>query len=109
VPLPAVGEIYWVETWIFGGSDPKPRRPAVVVQVPSNQLGFVHVITRTSDTDVHGVRHPRDASIGCNEDGVFAMKHHRSALVSAFMENADLVGGLPEPYLSQVQELWETS
>ena len=36
--LPAVGELFWVDTWIYADADKKPRRPLVVVQAPRDWL-----------------------------------------------------------------------
>jgi mRNA-degrading endonuclease toxin of MazEF toxin-antitoxin module len=61
--LPRIGEVYWTETWIFGGSDPKPERPCVVVREPTSITDLVVVITRTSDPAIRGVQHPKDLSL----------------------------------------------
>lgn len=53
--LPQLGEIYWTETWIFGGSDPKLERPCVVVREPTSIMDLVVVITRTSDTELNAL------------------------------------------------------
>lgn len=105
--LPQVGELYWAETWIFGGSDPKPERPCVVVREPTSMTDLVVVITRTSDTDRRGVQHPPDSSLDLNKAGVFSLRHLRSAEARLFVAAAELAGPLPEPYLTQVRELYE--
>lgn len=105
--LPQLGEVYWTETWIFGGSDPKPERPCVVMREPTSTTDLVVVITRTSDTDVRGVQHPKDPSLGLNKPGAFSLRHLRSAEARLFLAAGQLRGSLPEPYLTQVKELYE--
>lgn len=105
--LPRVGEIYLVETWIFGGSDPKQNRPCVVVREPASETDLVMVITRTSDTDVRGVQHPQDPSLRLTLPGVFSLRHLRSAEARLFMAAVEFRGELPEPYLTRVKDLYE--
>jgi len=106
--LPAVGEVYWADTWIFGGSDPKPRRPCMVVRAPMSEADVVMVITRTTEPGVRGVTHPPDRTMGLDEPGVFAGRRLHSAEARLFRPpQVEYVGMLPEPYLSQVHNLYE--
>ena len=106
--LPAVGELFWVDTWIYADADKKPRRPLVVVQAPRDWLQRVHVITRTSDTDRSGVEHPAEPALGLSENGVFSLKHYRHVEAQVFVPPAvELIGVLPEPYLGAVLTMWE--
>jgi mRNA-degrading endonuclease toxin of MazEF toxin-antitoxin module len=109
--LPLVGELYWVETWIFGGDDPKPNRPVVVVQAPRTRLHRVHVIARTTNTSIPGVVHsPDSAHHAVNKPGVFSMKFHRSAEAVVFVKpTVELVGVVDPECLTEVLEMWETS
>jgi len=45
-PLPAVGELYQVDTLLFWGGDTKRSRPAVVVDVPRTAFGRIGLVTR---------------------------------------------------------------
>lgn len=98
--------MYWAATWIFGGDDPKPNRPCVVVRAPTTALDIVVVITRTTE-EVDGVVHPPDPALDLNEEGCFALRNHRHAEVRLFQPpQVDRVGWLGEPYLSRVLELY---
>jgi hypothetical protein len=101
--LPKVGELYLVDTVIYTfGHDRAADRPAVVICVPPDRASRspIQLVTRTSRA-VPGVRHPADKSLGCDRDGVF------SDLVSIEQQlwtpqNVELLGVLPEPFLSDV-------
>lgn len=106
--LPSVGEVYWAETWIFGGSDPKPRRPCTVVRAPVSLTDVVFVITRTTDKELRGVEHPADAGLGLNKPAVFPLTNLRHAEARLFTPpQVERVGILPEPYLSRLLKLYE--
>jgi hypothetical protein len=100
---PKVGQLYLVNTTIYTfGHDPAADRRAVVISVPLDPASRspIQFVTRTSQ-NVPGVRHPADLSLGCDRDGVF------SDLASAEQQmwtpqNVELLGVLPEPFLSQV-------
>ena len=79
----------------------------MVVREPTSITDLVVVITRTSDTDVRGVQHPKDPLLGLNMPGVFSLRHLRSAEARLFVATAELKGPLPEPYLTRVRELYE--
>ena len=99
--------MYWAETWIFGGSDPKPRRPCVVVRAPTSATDTVHVITRTTEPGIRGVSHPPDSGLGLNEQGVFSLRRVHSAEARLFRPpQVEYSGPLPDPYLSQVIKMY---
>lgn len=99
--LPTVGDVVRVKSYVRGSSDPSDRRPSVVVAVPSTHHGVIQVATRTTDTTVKGVPHPRDPSLHLGEDGVFSdlnnVEQHDWTRANVRYE-----GVLPEPYLAQV-------
>ncbi len=70
--VPLVGELYWVNTQILWSGDREPTRPLVVIEVPSEGLGRIAVVTRTSDTTRKGVSHDPVPELGLNRPGVFA-------------------------------------
>lgn len=103
-----MGEVYWADTWIFGGSDPKPRRPCVVVRAPASATDVVVVITRTTDLSFPGVAHPPDPNLGLAEPGVFSLRHLRHAEARYFRPpQVTHAGPLPEPHLSRVLRLYD--
>ena len=69
--LPAVGELYWVDTLLYTASDPAHRRPAVVVDVPEPPHSPIRIATRTTNLDVRGVRHAAQPQWSLQE-GVFS-------------------------------------
>lgn len=69
--LPAEGEIYWVDTLLYTASDPAPRRPAVVVDVPEPAHSPIRIATRTTNLEVRGARHAAQPEWGL-EEGVFS-------------------------------------
>jgi hypothetical protein len=101
--LPEVGELYLVSTIVYMcGYDPAADRPAVVIGVPAEPASRspIQLVTRTSKA-VPGVKHPADASLELDRDGVF------SDLVSVEQQlwspqNVRRLGVLPEPFLSDV-------
>lgn len=70
--LPAVGDVYWVETAILDAYDVEPRRPAVVVQVPETLDGRITVVTRTTKPGIPGVAHDPDPDLGLRKPGTFS-------------------------------------
>jgi hypothetical protein len=100
--------VYWAETWLFGGSDPKPRRPCVVVRAPASEVDSVHVITRSTEPGIRGVAHPPDPQLDLNEQGTFSLRRLHSAEVRLFQPpQVELKGLLPEPYLGRVLKMYE--
>lgn len=97
--------MYQINTIIFSfRHDPAPERPAVVLEVPPEGSTLpIRVVTRTSDGEVPGVKHPLDPDLHLDKDGVF------SDLVTIEQElwrpgNVELLGELAEPYWSEVGE-----
>jgi hypothetical protein len=71
--VPQVGDVYWVDTFCYGGNK-KPTRPLVVVRGPvPGLLDDVIIICRTSAEEFSSmhVKHPADPSVGLNKDGIF--------------------------------------
>lgn len=103
--LPEAGQVYRVNTLIYTfGHDKAAARPAVVLCVPPDPASKspIQLVTRTSQP-APGIKHPADKSLGLDRDGTF------STLVSVEQqlwkpENVELLGMLPEPYLTQVIE-----
>lgn len=56
--LPAAGDLYWLDSLLYSASDSAPRRPAVVLEVPSLPHSPIRVVTRTTRLNVAGVSHP---------------------------------------------------
>lgn len=69
--IPVVGELYWVDTLLYTASDPAPRRPAVVVDVPERAHSPIRIATRTTNLKVRGAPHPAQPQWGL-EEGVFS-------------------------------------
>lgn len=106
---PIVGGLYRVDTCLFSGQDPKPRRPAVVLALPPFGLTDVPMLTRTSDTRQNGIRHPANGALGLTKDGVFAFKFVRSVDERYFRVPSVVhyLGMLQPPYFSQILAWWE--
>jgi mRNA-degrading endonuclease toxin of MazEF toxin-antitoxin module len=73
--LPAVGDMYWVDTLLYTPADKAHRRPAVVLEVPEPAHSPIRIATRTTDLEVRGVRHAAQPQWGL-EDGVFSDLNH---------------------------------
>jgi hypothetical protein len=69
--LPVAGELYWVDTLLYTASDPAPRRPAVVLDVPEPPHSPIRIATRTTNLDVRGVLHAAQPQWTLDE-GVFS-------------------------------------
>jgi hypothetical protein len=102
---PTLGELYLAETWIFGGNDPKPLRPCVVVSTKVPPLGLVTVYTRTTKLTVAGVGSDRDRTRGLTEPGVFA--YLRRADWDDFVTHTKYLGTLDEPTMTQVYDMFD--
>lgn len=101
--LPAVGELYLVRSLLYESADPAPARRAVVIGVPkaASPAARIQIATRTSDTSMPGVPHPRDLTLGCDLDGVFSER--RSCVASSWRPgDVRILGVLPEPFLTHV-------
>ncbi len=69
--LPLAGEFYWVDTLLYTASDPAPRRPAVVLDVPEPAHSPIRIATRTTNLAVRGVLHSAQPQWSL-EEGVFS-------------------------------------
>lgn len=69
--LPVAGELYWVDTLLYTASDPAPRRPAVVLDVPEPAHSPIRIATRTTVLSVRGVPHAVQPQWSL-EEGVFS-------------------------------------
>lgn len=69
--LPVAGDLYWVDTLLYTASDPAPRRPAVVLEVPEPAHSPIKIATRTTDLKVRGVPHEAQPQWRLDE-GVFS-------------------------------------
>jgi hypothetical protein len=69
--LPAVGELYRIQTIIVQPPDQHNTRPVVIVSCPRDLTGRISFVCRTSDTSAKGIAHSRDRSLGLSKAGVF--------------------------------------
>jgi mRNA-degrading endonuclease toxin of MazEF toxin-antitoxin module len=107
---PRLGGLYWIDTALMTGKDPKPRRPAVVIRLAPVGLDVVTVLTRSTQVlDLHGVFHPKNPALGLTKDGVFALKHVRSLDPKYFgvQHAVEFVGDVEPSTLAQLLQLWE--
>lgn len=72
---PEVGDLYWVDTLLYTASDPAPRRPAVVLEVPDPPHSPIRIATRTTNLKVRGVPHAAQPQWGLDE-GMFSDLNH---------------------------------
>jgi len=103
--LPVVGELYLVRSLLYWSNDPAAARRAVVIGVPVNPspAARIQIATRTSNTSMPGVPHPRDLTLHCDMDGVFSER--RSCVASSWRPgNVKMLGVLPDPFLTRVLE-----
>lgn len=107
--LPEIGQVYWVQPWIFLDGDPKGERPVVVVRAPRSPGDLMTVIERTSTrTDLRGVVHPADPTLGLNKPGLWAHRFTRAVEERLFRPpTVRLAGRLGPPYLDEVMRMWE--
>lgn len=109
VSHPVAGGLYLVNTQLLSGTDPKPRRPAVVVALPAYGLSEVPLLTRTSDTTARGVPHPANPALGLTKPGVFAFRFHRSLDLRFFRDEiTPFLGMLETKYFDEILAWWET-
>jgi hypothetical protein len=102
---PRVGDVYWVETSIYGG-DKRERRPLVVVRAASPPLlDNVLVVTRTRDTTGPGVKHAKNLALQLNADGVFSLRNRKRVEQPVFFtmpRYASFMGEIEEEVLADV-------
>ena len=107
---PVSGGLYRIDTVLLSAHDPKPRRPAVVIALPPYGLPDLPVLTRTSDTSIRGVPHPRNPALQLSKDGVFGYQYLRRIDARHFTASPHAVVflGILEPeYFTQVLSWWE--
>lgn len=107
---PVVGGLYRVDTVLLSVHDPKRRRPAVVIALPPYGLPDLPVLTRTSDTTVRGIPHPRNPGLGLSKDGVFGYAYLRRIDARHFTASPHAVvflGMLEQEYFAKVLAWWE--
>ena len=68
--LPNAGDVYWVDTIVLDGRDPKPNRPVLVVSIPQND--YITVVTRTTDLAQSGAFSPASPDLRLNKPGVWS-------------------------------------
>lgn len=102
---PALGDIYLSETWIFNGTDIKPKRRCVVVATIRPPAGRVTVYTRTTRMDVPGVLSGRDPSRGLTKPGVFAYLRH--ADWDDFVAHSQWLGTLDETTMTDIYDMFD--
>lgn len=106
---PIVGALYRVETALLSGSDPKPKRPAVVVALPAYGLSDVSLLARTSNLSAPGIKHEANDGIGCTLPGVFGFRFVRSLDVRYFAvpQVARYLGMVEEDVFARIMTWWE--
>lgn len=70
--LPNAGDVYWVDTEVLYGMDPKPDRPVLVVSVPQSENDHITVVTRTTDLAQSGAFSPASPDLRLNKPGVWS-------------------------------------
>lgn len=99
-----------VNTRLLSGTDPKARRPAVVVALPAYGLTDARLLTRTSDITARGVQHPANRDLGLTKPGVFAFQFLRSLDIRYFAGGiTPFLGMLEEQYLKEILNWWENA
>jgi hypothetical protein len=101
--IPKVGELYLVAKEILGVVDIHPKRPAVVIEVPADLNGRIHVVTRTTDMERPGVPHAAVASDQLDQPGVFGYLRSAAAIVWK-RPYVEYLGVLGDEILSAVLE-----
>jgi hypothetical protein len=99
--VPSIGELYLVRTDILLLPDPKPWRPAVVIERPAGPFGRVHLVTRTTETTRKGVEHPAVPALGLDLTGVF-WRYSSAEAMAWTRRNCRLLGLLDTVTLRRV-------
>lgn len=109
VHAPIPGGLYRVDTVLLTGTDPKPKRPVVVIAPAPPGLPTVRVLARTSDIHAKGVAHPANASLGLTLPGVFGFQFLRSLDEKYFKvtSSVEYLGMLEDQYFEQILHWWE--
>ncbi|HEY7873839.1 MAG TPA: hypothetical protein VIG64_01835 [Actinomycetota bacterium] len=101
--MPAVGDLYWLNTQILWSGDRKPTRPVVVIETPAEEPGRIAVVTRTTDTTRKGVPHDPVPELGLRRPGVFADFASTESLLWT-LRNVRRLGVLASDVLAKVME-----
>lgn len=106
---PRVRGLYRVETIWLSGTDPKAKRPLVVLAMPGYGLTDVPLLARTTQLGMSGVPHAANTSIGCTKDGVFAFKFLRRLDIThfAYAERAQYLGDVDAVTFGAIIKWWE--
>ena len=76
---PDLGGLYWVDKEVFGRTDPKPRRPYVVVALPDVGRPDL-VVVRRSTTAGTGVSHDEHREVGLQKGWFCELRSAPTAL-----------------------------
>lgn len=83
-----IREVYWIPRELMDLNDPKPGRPAVVIEEAHGPAGRLRVVTRTRDQHRGGIEHPPQPDLRLNDRGWFSDEY--------WVDAARLVPGLAE-------------
>jgi len=103
--LPKVGELYLVGKEILNEIDVHPKRPAVVIEVPTDPNGFIEIVTRTTDLTRPGVPHAATPTEHLRHPGVFSYLRSASAVLWK-RPRVEWLGELDEATLEAVLEMF---
>lgn len=81
-------EVYWIPRELMDPNDPKPGRPAVVIEQAHGPAGRLRVVSRTRDPRRGGIQHPPQADLRLNDLGWFSDEY--------WVDAARLVPGVAE-------------
>jgi hypothetical protein len=95
-----VGAVIRLDDRITGFDLAKLGRPYCVVAVDGDPPAIVYVVPRSTQRQSQGVLSPARILPGLNDEGRFLWRPY--AVAVADVENAPLLGVLPEPYRTRV-------
>lgn len=99
-------ELYLVARELMDPSDPKPMRPAVVLEGAAGPLGRVRLVTRTRHLARGGVPHGPQPAERLRDPGVFSDEYSIDAALFT-TASAVYLGMLAEATFEQVQAEYE--
>ena len=67
-----IREVYWIPRELMDPKDPKPGRPAVVIEEAHGPAARLRVVSRTRDEKRGGVEHPPQADLHLKDRGWFS-------------------------------------
>lgn len=67
-----IREVYWIPRDLMDPQDPKPGRPAVVIEEAHGSAGRLRVVTRTRDRNRGGIEHPPQTDLRLKDWGWFS-------------------------------------